>query len=190
MTPSEAHDTAYTRTPEHDEMVASVYEFLQERGCPFEPGYRMRYGDRKKIHTYANGWAECEKMYVGKRTFFADVAVVRWSDDSSGYSLRDSEHRYSHHLILEIKPKIYSAGAVLRQVKAQQNLINEWCEDLTERNGDKSAWGTAAPVFKRGDPLIDLFERMIEKDMTYFVWDAASGLTMTEKKPNAVKAAA
>ncbi|MFU0504136.1 hypothetical protein [Pseudaminobacter sp. NGMCC 1.201702] len=167
MNPSQAHDTAYDRTPEHDQMVVEVYEYIKMRGLPYRPVYTPAGGGHQE---YENSWVECEKMYVGRRTFFADIGVVKWSNHKGG---RLTPSKYSHHLILEIKPKIYSVGAVIRQVKAQQHLINGWCEALGDRGGlgSTTSWGKAAPVLAANDPLLDLFSRAVEHGFTYFVWD-------------------
>jgi hypothetical protein len=179
MTPSEAHDSAYTRTPEHDEMVASIYEYLQEHGCPIEFSYRVK-GPSAAVKMYRNSWVECEKMYTGRRSFFADIAIVQWADDVGTFK---DGCRYSHHFLLEVKPKIYSAGAVLRQVKAQEALISEWCRELESREPGEAVWknqrsarSCVAPVFSAGDPLLPVFTRMAEADQIYFTWSPDTGL--------------
>lgn len=180
MTPSEAHDSAYTRTPEHDEMVASIYEHLQEHGCPVGFNYHVKGATAQPSKPYQHSWVECEKMYTGQRSFFADIAIVQWADDKGTFK---DGCRYSHHFLLEVKPKIYSAGAVLRQVKAQEALISEWCRELESREpgeaigrSQRSAWSCVAPVFSAGDPLIAVFTRMAEVDQIYFTWSPDTGL--------------
>ncbi len=182
MTPSEAHDSAYGRPPEHDQTVVEVYEFLKGNGCPFTPTFTPEYD--KEARPYDGASVECEKMYVGQRTFFADLAITSWSECTDGKGGKTK--RYYHHLILEIKPKIYSAGAVLRQVKTQKVHIDKWCEgndadSMQFLNRDKS-WATVLPVFCAGDTLINLYDRMIESGDSYFVWSATTGLRRVIKK--------
>lgn len=183
MTPSEAHDSAYNRTPEHDQMVVDVYEFLKRDGCPFTPAFKPDRSKESRHYDSAN--VECEKMYVGARTFFADLAVTSYAETDDGRHKKN----YLHHLILEIKPKIYSAGAVLRQVKAQKAHIDKWCEDRDAASAQfiarDSSWATVLPVFLCGDALVDLYDRMIEVGESYLVWSASAGLRRIVKKSGA-----
>lgn len=193
MTPSEAHDSAYGRTPEHDQMVVDIYELLQTnaKALPYHPVFTTGYGEVKDSHEYDSGEIECERMYSGHgSTFFADLAVLRWSDHAE--DAKSKPKRFSHHLILEMKPKIYSAGAVLRQVKAQKAQADRWIESDKAAHEwfRQEAWATVAPVFTRGDPLIGLFARMAEESQVYFIWDAADGILHKGRTATILKAAA
>lgn len=174
MSPSEAHDSAYNRTPDHDLMVVEVYEDIKEKGtCDWKPGYRV--SSKSEVIEYEHGEVECERLYSGRRTFFADVAVYSWSnvEEGSGRKL------YEHHLILEVKPKIYSSGAALRQVKQQQNLLGAWMEsqdDTAWGYRRPERWGTVAPVFRHDDPELPTFIRMIEPDQLCFTFQPGVGL--------------
>lgn len=189
MTPSEAHESAYGRSPKHDQMVVEVYEHLQQNDIDFRPVFDpSRTGEKRD---YNEALVECEMMYAGRRMFFSDISIVRWSDLDGLY--KGNKKRYAHHTILEIKPEIYSSGALLRQLKCQKHNIDGWIKDL---NGDEEyvvatyvGWSTVAAVVRHDDPNLELFMRMIEADQVVYTWDGRS-LKRRLKNKTIVKKAA
>lgn len=172
MTPSEAHDSVYN-VQGHDQMVVEVYNHLTNHGMPYRPVAIAGYGDSRKQHDYDHTNVECEKLFVSDgRMFFADIAVTSWTDLPFGVT-GDRTQRHFHYLCLELKPTIYSAGAVLRQVKVQKSKIESWMSsERSERGlGGGNQWATVMPVFRKGDENIDLYARMIEPDDLYMIWD-------------------
>lgn len=167
-------------------MVVEVFEHVVNNGIDYNPVFTVGYGDKKKRMEYEESWAECECMYDEGKLFFADISVQRWSDIESS--------RYSHHMILEIKPKIYSAGALLRQIKVQKRNIDALLKTRAENSDFRigrslESWATVAAVVTHGDPSLDLFMRMVDDSQVVFTWNGSSLMRHT-KSYNIDRAAA
>ena len=105
MTPSGWHDDARNRDAGHDEMQIAVFDYLKEKASTggSERSYRSEVG------------FEVPFMRGGQ--------IVAWGDIVE-FHYRAGEDNYYRMIIFEIKPKIYSIGAVMRQCVALETTAN------------------------------------------------------------------
>lgn len=103
MTPSGWHDDARNRDAGHDEMQIAVFDWVKDHSRAFghvETEFEMPLYHRGQIIAWCD---------IGQRVFREGVAFP------------------AHLFIWEIKPKIYSVGAVVRQCIALQQAAEKAC---------------------------------------------------------------
>ena len=142
LTPSGWHDDAYRRDAGHDEMQARCWRLVQEDQTPIQHG-RVQYA-------YYGAFVEYPFTDRGRLIGFADVAVVYQSEETKSTSYGTFYKRY--YRFYEIKPRIHSVGAVIRQCKATRILAS--------RSGFENF--TVAAVIRSGDPKKELLCEMAD----------------------------
>jgi hypothetical protein len=152
MTPSEAHDSAWKREAGHDEMQLAVANNLAARS--------LRHATGDSVTSYRAVGVRHEVLFQRRegRAFFVDTVITyrpSGNIDDCGPTV---------HWLLEIKPKIYSAGALLRQCKVLKQCIGEWKAE--NRSSDLYR---VVPVVPVGDPLLETLCQMAGTGV--YVWD-------------------
>ena len=159
MTPSDAHDSAWRRPPEHDRMTLEV---LRAAHLAWAELMLCGPGGSETTATLWDASAEELFEYGRGRMWFADIALhYQRPARADGY------REPGHTRVLEIKPKIHSAGAVLRQLKVQQHHAQH-----TFLNG---ATCRVIAVVRAEDPLAQLLadlggEQVCTWDGLQFGW--------------------
>lgn len=142
MTPSQWHDDVRGRDAGHDEMQIAVFDYLRDMSGP-SPFYDT--ADFERIGVYF------ELMFKrrGQIIAWGDVVEV-WGKEAPLYNNRkETTHKY---MIWEIKPRIYSIGAVVRQCRA---LIDVVTSSLTDDHTDRTKYQIMiAPVVAANDPKL------------------------------------
>lgn len=156
MTPSDAHESAWQRDPSHDEMVIKCRDALESQWLTTTV---TKYGTTEE---YRRDLCECEFFCHGQSgpRFFVDL-MLRFSRATDN---RKNEYRYG---VFEIKPKIHSAGALLRQIKVQEERMSAWIKSDQNR-----AWSDTFfvwPIVRHDDPLIDSYVKMSRRPI--LAWD-------------------
>lgn len=148
MSPSDAHDSAWRRDPGHDAMqLAVMRELVRSRRSVPRPDRPD--GDGACFL----GHAAAEHLFKHKsgRMFFADIALIyearfphphdsTWNVDCEVWDL------------FEIKPRIHSAGAVLRQLAVLEHHLKAWTDARSTSPGLRVA-GSVHVVVQASDPL-------------------------------------
>jgi len=153
MTPSEAHESAWKREPGHDEMVVDVKEYLESLG----EKWVQRPDSKSRGSLCSLIWSDCE-AYIegdgGNIGFFADIFLQWRAEDSS----------YEAVQCFEIKPKIHSCGALLRQLKVQNSRMRH-----RYTNSQNTVVLITVPVIRHDDPLFPTLRRMMKSPI--MTWD-------------------
>jgi len=143
MTPSAAHDQAYRREDGHDEMQLQVHQLLTEIRVPLK-GPRIA----------------CENFFSHIEYPFESGGVVKgFADVVAEFGVaRDGRREGTDQTfqIFEIKPIIYSAGAVIRQCRVLESMAR-WV--LHDEHGRRQKF-SVVPVVQWNDPLFDILEAM------------------------------
>ncbi len=154
MTPSRWHDDASDRDAGHDEMQLSVLQYLRSKKPePLEGEQGAKY-ERHYVG------AEYPFVSRGQVIAFADICEV-WRKDRKDY---DRSYKY-FYVAYEIKPKIYSVGAVIRQCLALEQAI------IRSGTGGDPAGSrcNVIPVVSRDDPKLGMLAAMY--DGSVWTWD-------------------
>jgi hypothetical protein len=152
MTPSQWEQG---RSPEHDALQADVLEWL--RAQPRDPvplRLRGRTVQVERVQT------NCEVLLSirGRIAGFCDI--VDWWQEV-GPTSKPARIVY----VYEIKPRITSAGAIVRQLRATEYLFEKWLvEEVTP------AEVRIAPVVPINDPNIGMLRRLWSGPV--FMWNA------------------
>lgn len=158
MTPSEAHDTAWQRDPSHDQMTVDCCLALAQTHQVLN--WKRRYSD--KTQEYSLKFVGMEQFCVLERgpPFFADI-LLRW--DHAEKSPSGGQNISSVFAAYEVKPKIYSAGAVVRQARVMNERLRAWSPDSD---------GTFVEIIAQADdPLIPL--TVLIYDRPILIWDGS-----------------
>lgn len=121
LTPSGWHNDAYGRDASHDEMQAAWWRFIPYAS---ESSIRRKAYLTESDYAYVGTWVEYPFTIAGRLIGFADVGVLYQSEEADG-----NNHYRRFWKFYEIKPVIYSVGALIRQVKATKILAER--ADLT-----------------------------------------------------------
>jgi hypothetical protein len=163
MTPSGWHDDAHGRDAGHDEMQSGVYRFLDqsEKQISVKDGGKLVNYDRKYIDF------ECPFYSDGRIITFVDVCLLFSKSD-------DKEQDWRDEIILcyEIKPKIYSVGAVVRQCHATAHAVRRGSiYSGYVRPGEKKPLVYVVAVVPHDDQKRDLLAEFWPKVL---MWNAAT----------------
>lgn len=160
MTPSEAHDSAWKREPSHDEMTLSC---LRAMRLNFQS---LRWREYKTEHVGTLSQSRAEALCSGGhgKPFFADI-LLRWDFEEEQKHTSD-KRRFSVYGAYEIKPKIYSVGAILRQVEMQKLRLTEWAQ-----GGFQKGEAFVDVIVKADDPLVELLVNLGERSV--LTWDGS-----------------
>lgn len=166
MTPSEAHESAWQRGIEHDEMTIACRDLLERRWLSLNWSVSS-YRDEPRPHKISGIW--CEEFFSSERgpRWFADI-LVRWTCEYED----DRKNKQTHIIygVFEIKPKLYSAGAALRQRAVQKERLSAWVKSIDADAYDR--YHTFVEVIAtEGDPLIKTYVDLGRCSL--LVWDGA-----------------
>lgn len=143
MTPSQWHDDARNRDAGHDEMQMAVFDFLRDQPDVSE----REIGPLQETYVRNGVHFEYPFMRDGKILAWGDVVEV-WEAKNSSWP----EDMYFE--IYEIKPKIYSVGAVVRQCIALEQAALR-CGQFNRSTGRRqSVAATVVPVIGVDDPKL------------------------------------
>jgi hypothetical protein len=153
MTPSGWHEDAQSRDAGHDEMQAGVYRFMESK---WQKRLEKTEYNKTAVYERAGIYFECPFYKDGRIVTFIDVCVTF-------AKLRDEKQLGGHKNIIfcyEIKPRIYSVGATIRQCRATKHAV--LTGSFYRQNGQ---WGSSrdetpevhvSPVVPYDDPKLDL----------------------------------
>jgi len=117
MTPSGWHDDARNRDAGHDEMQIAVFDWLKDHAV-----YRGQDGYEDRVGLYF----ECP--------FYARGHIVAWGDVVELWEKPQYEtSKKRRYIVWEIKPKIYSVGAVIRQCRSLVDAVEAANNDSANR---------------------------------------------------------
>ena len=146
MTPSGWHDDAKNRDAGHDEMQIAVFDYLRDH----QDEQREIAGE---VYVRCGVHFEYPLMRDGKILAWADVAAI-WEAKNASYP----EDIYIE--IFEIKPTIYSVGAVVRQCIALEYAAVR-CGQYDRKSGRRqSVLAGVIPVVRVDDPKLDVLRHV------------------------------
>lgn len=116
---------------------------------------------------YKLGYSRCEDFLESdnRRGFFADI-LFRWDHEEDYAGMKEMRHVYG---AFEIKPQIFSCGAVLRQIAVQKSRLQTWAGSQQHSDGS-----FVELVVKKEDPLLKMLIEMRERSV--MTWDGADKL--------------
>jgi hypothetical protein len=175
MTPSEAYETAWQRDTSHDEMTVACRDLI-EKQWNIMPWHVKP--DRKEPHNLVATW--CEYFFVcdkGPR-FFADI-LAKWEceyEETWGKppNQRTDKRNHTTYVVFEIKPKIHSPGALLRQIRVQRERLAAW-------NSKSEVDIRVYPLVRTSDPFAGCFIDLSR--MSLIEWDGADKLSFRNPPP-------
>ena len=165
MTPSGWHQDASGRDAGHDEMQAGVFRFMKhkEHTLPLDPG-----NGKVAVYKRVGIYFECPFFLAGRISTFVDVCLHFQSTEADGYRQRDEAL-----VCYEIKPRIYSVGAVVRQCHATAHAVEQGSVHGGYVNPGfrKKPRVLVIPVVPADDPKVRLLAEFWWEVM---LWDAAT----------------
>jgi len=153
MTPSGWHDDARNRDAGHDEMQIAVFDWLRASVvCP--EGYEKRRG-----------------VYF-ESPFRSRDHIIAWGDIVEVFEKPEhGNYTKLQYVVFEIKPKIYSVGAVVRQCVALADAVDSALKyrRSSGRYSNTVSYDDACviPVVRSDDPKLSML-RHVWRAMT---WD-------------------
>ena len=159
--PSSAYAEADRRGPDHDAMQIAFYRWrLKAR--------RRHQAEEWEDKKYTVHSIEPEMPILGKYGIrgFADVA--------EGWQQIGAPEGVELLVVYEIKPKIFSCGALIRQLKVLKNIVSNYA---VAQINFKLAVITAA-VLRADDPKLPDFRELWSGPI--FLWDGQEGFTEAE----------
>lgn len=135
MTPSQWHDDARNRDAGHDDMQIAIFDYLRDLPAEREAGVRQ------------GVWFEHPFARDGRVVAWADILEVWDPKPVASGTYPKPKQRY---VIFEVKPKIYSVGAVIRQCEALEIAISATFRARTDGGPDIKVM----PIVKHDDPKL------------------------------------
>lgn len=147
----------------HDELQAEVYRFLK-RAEPATTKIAARGGAPDRVFRRASIEVEYPFVRENRVIGFADVCEVWHEEKTDRLTVGGVLYK-----VFEIKPRIYSVGAIIRQCKATRQLM------LSVGNYHNSGWSGPAlcrvtAVVPHDDPKVALLKEMFENDGYVWAW--------------------
>ncbi len=134
----------------HDRMQADVLDWLREHGLKV----RTIQHDGAGINLHRHGpWAEVSLKVKGTIRGFVDI-LERWSSDGAK-DARGHPVRKTQYIAYEIKPRITTVGGLVRQMRAEADLIEQ---AFSENHFDDRV--VVIPVINHDDPELPLLRRL------------------------------
>ena len=158
-TPSSAHDSAWKRDDGHDEMQLELYRWLRKQRPDCQTDDR--------VYSFAGAFAEHHLEVNHRIAGFTDVlASYRWNGSLHGAPRTEVAYR-----LFEIKPKIHSVGAVIRQLRTLAHLARK---ALKYDGGYAAAEIEVVAVVPYDDPKFKLLIEMCPYSV--WAWDRDLGI--------------
>lgn len=180
MTPSEAHDSALNRESGHDEMQEAILAALEKDWLEV---IGLKVTDSKLKVAWPRVFKQAEALYAGKfGVAFADIALVfkqpngartnTWKDAKGVTRSVEEPVRAvgQHHIVLEIKPRIYSPAALLRQCRMLEHRLSA-CSPFVEQRHECSF--EVFPVVPVADPALNRFVALAGRQYEILTWDGS-----------------
>lgn len=142
MTPS---DYSNGNSLEHDRMQADVLDYIREHGMK-ETMFQRRGNEIPMIRVGV--WPEVAIKVNGTLRGFIDI-LERWEPAD-----KSAPHAVSGYLAYEIKPRLTTIGGLIRQMRAEELLIEQW------RSGTSGLEVRTMPIVMHDDPEIPLLRRL------------------------------
>jgi hypothetical protein len=153
MTPSDAHDSGWQRDPGHDEMQMEVFRWLVWRD-QVSTYVKKRYSnDESELAILDTRELEYLIEVNDRIVGFVDICE-RFSTD--GKSFNDRQFSFT---AWEIKPKIHSVGAILRQAKVLREKLWRW---RPSRDSYSSPYVRIMVVVSAKDPKTGLLQEAMK----------------------------
>jgi hypothetical protein len=154
MTPSGWHDDARDRDAGHDEMQIAVFDHLQ--GNPVVRGM--------------NGYEDRIGMYF-ESPFYVRGHIVAWGDIVELWEKPQYETaKKRRYVVWEIKPKIYSIGAVIRQCRSLADVVGASQKDRMTRGSSHNLFyddPIVLPIVRSDDPKLSMLRHVCDA----MAWD-------------------
>ena len=115
--PSSWHDDAQGRDAGHDDMQLHILNSIG--------GLLPTVEHKDHVYTFARAYAEAPCISGGSIIAFTDVLAKYTRDEPNPQLGPKATRTLTHRIHLEIKPKIYSAGACVRQAYALEHAIKK-----------------------------------------------------------------
>lgn len=158
MTPSEAHDSAWQRDPGHDEMQLAVMRWIERNLKEL----KFKLSGFEGPQAFALEYVCAEMMFTarGVGTMFADIAAAYTKDEE----VNGKRSTMRVLVVLEIKPKIHSAGSVIRQVAMLEARLRRYGQAIDSINDFHTH-----PVVRANDPKAQILADLMQRSIS--TWD-------------------
>ena len=148
MTPSGWHDDARNRDAGHDEMQIAVFDWLKYR-----PIYPRRDDCDERIGLYFES------------PFYVRGNIVAWGDIVELWEKPQYEtSKNRRYIVWEIKPKIYSVGAVIRQCRSLADTVEAANKDSASHRRFPSGLSydepVVIPIVRADDPKLSMLRHV------------------------------
>jgi len=162
-TPSGWHDDASSRDAGHDEMQAMILRWWLRERLTIREKWR-----NDPVRDFFFHLAEVEFPFLGFRgriTGFADIGLCFRTKETDEEEAKRTANPYGDReynarflwVFAELKPRIGSVGAVIRQCRATEVLAKEHFREWREPP-ELRLW----PIVYNDDPKADLLEEMFD----------------------------
>ena len=158
MTPSGWHDDARNRDAGHDEMQIAVFDYLK---------------DKPVVHGM-NGYEDRIGLYF-ESPFYVRGNIIAWGDIVELWEKPEHETwKKRRYIVWEIKPKIYSVGAVIRQCRTLADAVQAANKDVSTRSRGFSHISfddpIVLPIVRSDDPKLSMLRHVCDA----IAWDGES----------------
>jgi len=148
MTPSGWHDDARNRDAGHDEMQIAVFDYLQ---------------DKPVLHGM-DGYNDRIGLYF-ESPFYVRGHIVAWGDIVELWEKPERETwKRRRYIVWEIKPKIYSVGAVIRQCRSLVDAVEAANKDSVSHRRAPSSISyddpIVIPIVQSDDPKLSMLRHV------------------------------
>ena len=152
MTPSGWHDDARNRDAGHDEMQIAVFDYRRALSMEDMLG---------RPDTPIEGYSYRRKGIFFEYPLIRDEQILAWGDIVEVWEKKISkEPTQIIHKIYEIKPKIYSVGAIVRQCDSLRRT-GERCGYYDRHSGRRDELTVHVfPVVMDGDPKLSMLQHV------------------------------
>jgi hypothetical protein len=151
MTPSGWHDDARNRDAGHDEMQIAIFDYLKDREVA-----PLKFKDIDEVFVRSGVCFELP--------FMRGNQIVAWGDVVEIY---DQQTKYSPQraiIVHEVKPRIYSVGAVVRQCESLTFGVEH---ALADRHSGSRPVVRVFPAVMVDDPKLAMLRHVYRA----FAWD-------------------
>jgi hypothetical protein len=148
MTPSGWHDDARNRDAGHDEMQIAVFDYLKDR-----------------LHLRGKDDYEHRIGLYFESPFYVRGHIVAWGDIVELWEKPQYEtSKKRKYIVWEIKPKIYSVGAVIRQCRSLADAVEAANRDsVSHRRAPSGIYyddPMVLPIVRSDDPKLSMLRHV------------------------------
>ena len=171
MTPSGWHDDARNRDAGHDEMQIAVYDYRRSLSLEAMLG---------RPDNPIEGYSFCRRGIYFESPLIRDEQILAWGDIIEVWEKKEGKNpTETTYKIYEIKPKIYSVGAVVRQCVSLR-LTGEKCGYYDRHSGRREQLTVLVfPVVRHDDPKLSMLQHVCpvlawDGERLRLAWDGES----------------